>query len=428
MKHESPEEFFNRLSNEEQREIEQWKVRRECLLRKLVEGELEAAFEEHDSAFVPSTPFLRVLVRSASTCRESGKAVDLNEEAFLTIWSPCDDQIDVIKEGTHIKATNLNVKDERFDGRIQLNASNRTSIVALPKQKTTTVIRDGFRPVTSIAKAQLISKRNSKAARDVDVAGVILRVERSTDSYRKYLYLTDPSGLILRIQWGVGQHNAHSLMPLLTPQTSAGAPSRSAWRLCYLQMLGFDHGENCPIAEFTHNSSVIDDVRCPHARALTRWTRTEEGEMLIRKTEAFTETCLPRTISRELHNISAIGFIAGYHLHNPTHELFLRVDCGGNDCQTWKLNLSNLLPSLSESLWDSNGLVALDSESEQTLANLQRLEEFFRARHKRYCFHLIPLSNPASIPDCKYEVSKITCVKTESLVSMFLLALEQTPT
>ncbi|GKY94911.1 hypothetical protein MPSEU_000456000 [Mayamaea pseudoterrestris] len=409
--HDSPEEFYNGLPREQQREIEHWRDKRSTLLQKLVQGEATAKLEEHDLVFVPSKPFIRILVRSVISDSGDGS----NEEAVLTIWDPCEEQLNVIKEGGKITVVNVGVKAERFDGKLQLSASSRTSIVELSSSNSRPTRPRAVteQSVTSIFRAQVISKSCPETTSVVDVTGIVINSNIPKQKVAASLYLTDQSGLLMRVECDTSglvrqiasASNGHENEPSVCLQLHA------------VTLQSYDHIEGCAVVQFGNKSTVIQGTQSAFAKELDHWSKSKEGRSRLDQQATRLKAGIWRHACEESCNKTAIGYITGFHFCGSTQDLLIYVDCGGNVMHVWKLHLSCLVDN--ESLWNLNGSVALDPATERNLAGLHRIAGFLRSRHKPYLFHLQRLEEPIDVPDCHYEVLRIDALCTEALAEVY---------
>ncbi len=129
-------------------------------------------------------------------------------EAILTLWDPSDEQLGMLQEGNVAQFRQLGVASNFHDGMLQLSANRRSTIERIDSysgQEALDLVHFCQRKVESMLTINVASKKlnkNSPYFPEVDCSGYILmtkRVQHSNTS-RIFIYLTDASGLISRIE------------------------------------------------------------------------------------------------------------------------------------------------------------------------------------------------------------------------------------
>jgi hypothetical protein len=427
MESRSTSDFYDDLQESERLAIDVWKQRRTVLLQDRMRQEIDARLEENDELLPPSTPFLRVRVKGFGARKFDGDGAD-REEALLTIWNPSTEQLDALQEGAVVRMENVAVRENKYEGRIQLSANSRTAMSAifekLPQPELSKYVMYAARTFTRIFRIHVLSKQMLTASApesipsEVDVCGIVLKVENRPGFSGWLVYLADDSGLVVRVQSDL-ERRGHS--SFLAPSSSAREnderpPVLVAFR--DLIVLPFDSVAKCAVAHFKDTSSfqqrqeegTLDDLR--------RWAVSNKGRRRLRKVMAFFDADIPIFDCIGTNPWIAVGYIAGFDVL-PSQQLVVRVDCGGNRLQTWKFPLA-LISSFAASCYDLSESVILNPEEEATLAQLASLARVFRARQSMYRFSLHRLAvSPANYPDCHYELDQIARANTEALGALY---------
>jgi hypothetical protein len=427
MKSRSTSDFYADLQESEKLAIDNWTQRRSVLLQDRMRQEIDARLEENDELLPPSTPFLRVRVKGFGARKFDGDGADC-EEALLTIWNPSTEQLDAIKEGAVVRMKYVAVRDNKYEGRIQLSTNGRTAMSTifdkLPQSEISKYTTYSARTFSRIFRIHVLSKQMLTASvpehspMEVDVCGIILNVEKRPGCPGWLVYLVDDSGLILRVQSDLERHGHSSF---LTPTRSTREnverpPALVAFR--DLMVLPFDSVEKCAVAQFKDTSSFHQRQEEGKLDDLSRWAVSNMGRRRLQKLVAFFNADIPIFDCPVTKPWIAVGYIAGFHVL-PSQQLVVRVDCGGYRLQTWKFPLA-LISCFAASCTDLSESVILNPEEEATLAQLASLARVFRARQSMYRFSLHRLAvSPANFPDCHYEVDQITSANTEALGSLY---------
>jgi hypothetical protein len=423
----SASDFYADLQESEKLAIDNWKLRRAVLLQDRMRQEIDARLEEHDELLPPSTPFVRVLVKGFGA-----RQLDF-DEALLTIWNPAAEQLDSLKEGAVVRMKNIAVRENKYEGRIQLSANSRTAMSTifenLPQPELSKYITYAARNFTRILRIHVHSKQMLTASEpkhfpsEVDVFGIILKVEKPPGFPGWFVYLADDSGLVLRVQ-SDSERRGHS--SFLAPTSSAREnveqpPVLVAFR--DIRVMPFDSVEKCAVAQFRDTSSFHQKQEEGKLGDLRLWAVSNKGRRRLRKLAAFFDADIPIFDSLATKPWIAVGYIAGFQVL-PSQQLVVRVDCGGCRLQTWKFPLA-LISCFAASCDDLRGSVILNREEEATLAQLASLARAFRARQSMYRFSLHRLAvSPTNFPDCHYEVDQVGIANTEALGSLYFAFLK----
>jgi hypothetical protein len=413
MKSLSPSEVFEQLSMSERDVVNRWRERRSVLIHDRVRKEMEAKFEEYDLVFTPGTPCLRMLVRDV--VRSS--AIGTNEagnEALLTVWNPSQEQIDLLTEGTSVRAKNLGVKNYRHDGLLQLNANGRTAFARLP-----TIQTSSGRCSIGIARIHALSQRNHGLRwPDVDVSGVLLRSQKLDQHGQNSswdILLSDRSGMVLRVvctrkrdendSWFASGSNAR--------ENITSTPTIISFR--DLRLLPFDRDERWAVAEFKETSSLQLNAIDKSTERIRLWSRSPSGQSSLRSLTASVDARIPFLLPSAGRSFVSIGHITGFTL--ASRELVVQVDCGGGKLNAWRFPHKLILAAdLGK---DSQSSVFLNIDEERRLSVTPSLEKLFRSR--ALCrFQLQPNTREvADCLDCRFEVVDVTLADKAALADVY---------
>jgi len=320
------DDFFLSLSPEDKSLIEDWKQKRGELIGVKVQKEIEAALEKDASFYRKSTPFVKILVTSVADSKCEG--------ALLTIWNPTNQQFSLLKEGHTIACQNLVVKATRYDGLVQMTANEATPIHDIHFRPSNYMPRRFY----NIFRVHLSSKklRDGSALLTqehyIDTAGIVIRASYTQPTHNK-IYLTDESGLILRVETSVTDFSS---MLLSAPEICL---DRFEHRKCIafysLQLMPFDNTENCAVAVYTH-SSLVKTQDCYRLKELKKISNAVLRCAVFSFNAGTTMQALFRGV--EGPNLVALGCIIDYEKTvGDEKNLNILVDCGATYLQHWKL-------------------------------------------------------------------------------------------
>mmetsp|Transcript_6261 Transcript_6261/g.9936 ORF Transcript_6261/g.9936 Transcript_6261/m.9936 type:complete len:305 (+) Transcript_6261:2316-3230(+) len=168
----------------------------------------------------------------------------------------------------------------------------------------------------------------------IDTAGIVIRVAQSPQNHDR-VYLTDESGLILRVETSVADFSSALL---LAPEICFD--NFEPWKsiaFCNLQLMPFDNIENCAVAIFAH-TSLIKTKDCHRLQELQRIS----DDVLRCATISFQAGTTMQALLRGEGgpNTVAVGRVIAFGeaitVNGPQH-LDILVDCGTNYLQRWKL-------------------------------------------------------------------------------------------
>eukprot|EP00555_Chaetoceros_dichaeta_P000747 CAMPEP_0198279310 /NCGR_PEP_ID=MMETSP1447-20131203/66855_1 /TAXON_ID=420782 /ORGANISM="Chaetoceros dichaeta, Strain CCMP1751" /LENGTH=427 /DNA_ID=CAMNT_0043974471 /DNA_START=1247 /DNA_END=2530 /DNA_ORIENTATION=- len=304
------------------------------MIQERTRKEITNTLEDEDGLSRKSKRLLRVYVCSYSN---HGPAKDRNAyktipahhgHALLTIWDVSDNQVDLFQEGTAVRLKNLGVKSKRCDGMLQLHANARAMMEKITPQPSKEFLRlSGFkkRKYNNLLWAQLLSKQMEKSCLhcpEHDCIGYLLKVSTliigDGGGKRVYLYLTDESGFLIRVerdfynssdscssQWVCGSHDFGQGMIL---------PIRD------IRILPFDPVEGCAVGIWTESSSLGDLTNCERIFMLKEWCSSTLGTLICDNLLDKLGSHLP--CFEKLPNTVAIviGFVVALKVHMSSKD------------------------------------------------------------------------------------------------------------
>jgi hypothetical protein len=410
MKSPCPSEMFEQLTMSEREDVNRWRDRRAVLIHDRVRKEIEAKFEEHDLVFTAGIACLRMLVKDVVR----SIANEASTEALLTVWNPSQEQLDLLTEGTSVRAKNLGVKNHRRDGLLQLSANGRTAFSRLSTLQAST-----GRSTIGIARLHALSQKNNGLRwPEVDVAGVLLRSQR-LDQQGQHLswdiLLSDRSGMVLRVvctrkrdeddSWFASGSNAR--------ENITSTPIIISFR--DLRLLPFDRDERWAMAEFREISTMQCNAMDKSTERLRLWSKSSSGQSSLRSLAASVDARIPFLFPALRRSFVSIGHIIGFTV--VSRELLVQVDSGGGALNVWRFPHKLILASdLGK---DGQNNVFLNIDEEMRISATPSLAKLFRSR-ELCCFQLQPNSRPvAECPDCTFEVVHATRADKSALADVY---------
>ena len=399
------ESFYDHLSKSDQACINQWKERRTCILYEKVRKEIDAKLEIDESMFRESIPFIRVFVTSFAPTNENCGG------AILTIWNYTEDQMAQFKEGNVVRVHNLSVRGSKHEGMLQLTAGSKTPIEPSPRASARKVLRYQPRCFTKIVLMHAISMKlankvlPASQCPEVDTVGVVLKVVVEDHHYS--IYLTDESGLILRVD-REGKLSDTDPLKSLCPNAEENTESPLIMTYRDLRVLPFNQLDACAMAFFTSSSSYCTKPN-PRVSRLKSWAKYSS---LLLRTSAYLDVCLPIVLRNEDSNAFAIGYIMGFQPQKCGDTIKIQVDCHGqSELQVWDLPFLLFHDTIALVHGASNE-VSLDPAEEGKFANLKVLGKLLGGRGVLLWFGLQRMGNG-------YEVRQIKATNVHALANVY---------
>jgi breast cancer 2 susceptibility protein len=418
---ESPEKLYRRLDDLGKSSVDGWNRKRAALLQRSIQKAISERIAEDDASTRKITPFLRLLVKSTD-CKKSLKC----EEAVLTVWQPTDDQLDVLQEGSILRFRELSVRPDRYDGMLQFTASSRTSM-EMRTQAVPCNDENGYVPrtptnlfsVTCASKRLLQTVQASGRPVETDTLGIVFKVFDNKHDADGCVYVTDESGLVLRIQRISLFSDFDTESRFISTATES---KREAIVACRdLRVLPYDTSEVCAVAEYTRTSSHSTGSKNARVNQLMSWACTKEGRAKLRYLAACVDAEVPFLQKPAmLDERVAFGYVAGFFVP-PSKVLQVTVDCTGDQLHTWNFPLS-LLKETSEACQGS--VVALNADAEASASQLKCLGDISRARGILLRFHLRRVKSTDTLDGFIYEVFSVKKANIGALASLNITLLE----
>ena len=400
MKSLAPEEFFEELGIEEQNEVSRWKQKRNMLLPDRIKKEIDAELECDTTLIRKSIPFMKIDLAGSNSGVSS---IHEEKEAQLTIWEPTDDQANLLKDNSTIELHNLAVKDTQYEGVLQLTATNRTLIEAVPDSSSTSIRPAALKTPATMFDIHLLSHKRKplqpicaeNADHTVDTVATVIRIVESEEIDTKLydVYVTDETKLTLKIHCDLLPAD----LPLCDEENFSDFVTGRFYRL---QVKPFDYEENCAVAQWREDSSFTQYSEVPSTarrmEALCQWSSTWKGISRLLSVQCHVDAQVPSWEQDETR--VAIGYVVGLRVEvadQSTMKLLLAVDCAlANDFQEWEVTASILEAMLSMVREDDDeqmfggDTVALPSDEEERAAKLEVLGSIMRGRGVLWRFQL----------------------------------------
>lgn len=392
--------------------MNRWFEKRRIHLHQRLQEEIDIRLKGDVSLIRQSTPFIRVMLHSAIS---SGSQYDTSERAMLTIWSPSENQLSELNEGSVVEIQGITVRPIPFDGLLQLSANGR-AIVRKYEEVTPATMFFRARCTLSMFKVHALSHsgsfRNGKGLAHFDVMGIMVdNVKPSDGTIPGYeLYVTDESCLCLRVHFDKLPYDlAKNWQGQDTCMGNLGRSSGRHVAFRDLQLLPFDTIKNCAVAKYT-------TVSCHSRTHTSRQSRVEEwikgsGEKL-RRILGHIEASLP---SFQLETgFSEIGYIVGVNTADGK-TLQIQVDCG-TSVHEWIVS-TNILEAIRHGLKDAPAPpVAFLESYELRLVDMRRLDFLFRARDVLWRFDVVTSAHDRTYP----VVQKISRIDQRHVAALYL--------
>jgi len=361
----SPSDYYEKLPKEGQRIVDNWKEKRAVMMQDMTRKWVDSTLQEDPSLTRTSIPFLRVFVKAyrtnsagAQKKRASGNGAEppmKNEGAILTIWRISEEQCNLIKEGNVIRVRNLAVKSTLHDGLLQLTANAKTQMQEHPSSpiQQQQLHFSGYKKRAHISmvrmhifsKKRLTSSTSLPATGEVDIAGNILKFEKKRRGLSEVVmvYMSDESGLILRLEKEVEDADDDFLYPQLSKVVQEGG-NDVVIAFHDVSILRFDVEENTAVAAWTRSSSFHIKNGSPRLRSLQSWCESSAGKMLRSNLATAFRAGIPITNKYPSDQALAIGYILCFKKKDfsspscpsdvPHHSIFssvqVLIDCGSH--------------------------------------------------------------------------------------------------
>ena len=393
-------------------ELVRWFELRQRLISDRIRQEVDKKMKDCAQACC-STPFLRVSVATP------GETAEPKQIAILTIWNPCEEQLEFLKEGAILQMKGLVVKDKDFGGFRQLSGNSKTSIAVAPpcRSEEATARSCCLSPFQLHAESKRIATKERgtlcRPIKTVDVIGFAVAVDRSFGLGKVKFTLSDRSRLTVEVEYGEYLDSAAQSMidKLATEVANDVFPMIT---LIGAELQPFDSIEKVVRVRMMPSSSVKFQ-RQDSAWAVRQlsWSTTKQGQLQLLRVARSISARLP--LVDAANSRVAVGYLCGLYVRTD-QQLFVKVDSGMDTLHTWTLPLS-LINCLVN---DPENQVALNRCEELRVTQLRSMARAFRARRTLYRFKIVLLDSRAEKSlGCKFEVSAIAPVDTEGLCKYY---------
>lgn len=407
LRHPSPDDFLNDADESTRNAVRTWQQRRKSLITERMRMELEARFEDNGLDQKPSRPFIKFLIQDATV---DERLTETSGQAFLTIWGPSPDQLELFQENASIRGQQLSVRKFRYDGLLQLSGNARTQFSATLTGPSSALTKMAASPPLSrgVFQTTLLSKRCVGLAKGplIDLVGIMLHSKRLGDLAQWHTYVSDRSGMLLRI-------DSPSVLPECGTRPFIPTLFRS------VRVLPFDDSENMAVVVFGNESSCCCDEGIPQLRRISRWSRTNGRSRLEQSVTVF-KAKLPALPKIRSPFSTFLAYVTEV-LVLSSHHFIVKVDHGGADLLFLNLPLL-LLPKIRT---DENG-AKLDLEEEMKLSKLSALHRLYRSR----LLHLITVreldKSVQGCEGCRHEAVDFRVADTAALSSWYVRLVDRT--
>ncbi len=345
----SPEIFYSNLDPTKQREIDKWQSRRTAMINDNVQRYFTKALQGEVGMQRKCSSFLRFQVRALTRGKKNSdesKAKSGNR-AILTVWDPTEDQLDVLKEGAFVQVKNLGVSSSLKEGILQLSAYKRTTFERfdIDPQEALKLVGCSKRRFNALLQVNMKSKKlksNSPECPELDCAGYLLKINEVEliNKTRLLLYLTDATGLLLRIEHE-GYNKSDSLVCGLKKIMHLDISKRYVL-FRDIRLFSYDYLEGCAVGIWT--TSTVSYSKELRDRLLDTTFETispptkENCEFIIHKLDAG----IPNTLRLPKTTSIAFGYISNFFVGQYGREesftcsqrsfkFIIFIDCFGDD-------------------------------------------------------------------------------------------------
>jgi len=285
------------LSKEEQTRIDRLKTKQISLIEDKVRKAVDMSMSENSEMLHTSVRILRILVKGYSNDilqpqRDIAcNPVDEKNIAMLTIWNVTDEQIEFLKEGKVIRLKNLCVKNALIDNILQVSAyPKKTSIESLSSPWLVKDLRSiGYTPreYQSISRMNDISKKTKTYIKleEQDCTGYLLKTQ-FCDQNKLAIYITDESGLLLRIEREDCNDSDLLMRQWTTVSHESGGKKVISFR--DIRVFPFDELENCAVGCWTQSTS-ISQSESKRSTIVNNWANTQNSVLISDKLLSYLE-------------------------------------------------------------------------------------------------------------------------------------------
>ena len=357
-----PFDFYTSLNGTDKQTIDSWRHRRKDLLQVAHQQSIDSALSRELLARSP-TPFIRAEVKILRRISNEGKQ-SRNSSAILTFWRPSDEQMSLLKEGSAVRLRKVWCKSLLHDGKLQLSATNKTTLEALPRPTSSVLQLSGYdgRKFTPIARLHIMSKQNDgrRASPEFDAVGYVAIQPARNNCPACSVYLTDQSGFLLRLE----RHFDSEYCVVPPWKTTKYALEESMMFAFHnLRLLEYDAVHHCAVALWT-DSSVLVPIPNERLTELAIFSKSKKGTALLDKVAGAHSSGYTAIGKKSEKLIFAIGVVLSAKQHftadNGETRVTVVIDCGRDALLRAYLPLE-LLKGMAKSLGEDD-IFILDKE------------------------------------------------------------------
>jgi len=424
-------DYYEKLSLSQQKVIDSWEEKRGSLIQNRTQKEITKSLEKQEVFLRKSTRLLRVYVRSCCSNKSFIHNTDIH--AILTVWDVSDDQINLIQEGSCIRLKNLCIKASRCDDKLQLYTNGRSSIERTYPQPSQEIIRmSGYVPrkYYTLLKAQLLSKQLKNLCMyypEHDCIGCLLKsssaIQGADNRKRLYLYLTDETGFLIRIEREVCNVPDSHTSKWIHRTHEFGQSIILALR--DIRILPFDNGEGCAVGIWTESSSFHELVSCERLQELKDWYSSSVGKGLCDNLLERMGAQIPLFDKVPTQMAIIIGTVVSLRLHfqrrDHSHAIHLEIDIGKFrpiEAIAPIHVVSDLLEPCSSDTNSGWNDLFRNTAKHDSLSNA--LKSLSRRVYENQTLFRFVLRTLLKQIDCCYEVTSIKKVDVRSLAKLYL--------
>lgn len=421
----APGEFYEKLGEAEKRVVDDWTQRRAMLLQSMVSKSISDSLKDDACEERSSKPYVRLLVKvfhpstRCSTTKLPKKRATGPQLAELTIWCVLDDQFDLVKEGAVVRMKNVVAKSVSREGTLQLSANQETPMEALSYEPTDEqLIQSGYVPRSpcSFIHINVMARKigqQDRLANEIDVAACVVKIQKVGDN-TTILYLTDESGLVLKIR---RDHNAQIIDPFSLGNTCS-LPLAVAFS--NVQVTSFDAVDNCAVATWGLTSCKTHRLMQSRCEELQSWCSSLQGATQCNAILDQIVLGIPRFADQTSKKTICFGYIMS--LENKTDDGSSNVNAAidyGGETTVEATFPTHLLPHAIQLCQNNSEIEVSVSASALEQINLHILNEYFQTNQTLLRFTLDVVScYGGELP--MLEVSSVSPVNIDALARLRL--------
>lgn len=422
----SPSIFYEKLNPSQQKEIDEWMSKRNAMINDNVQKSITKSLQSEPGMQRKCSSFVRFYVRALTSKQKQQKS----NEAMLTIWDPTEEQLEMLKEGVVFQCRFLGVTSSFKDGMLQLSAHRSTIIEKIdihPPLQALQMVGYSKRKFDSLLRINIKSKKlncNNVEPPELDCAGYFLETKEIelTNTTRLLLYMTDATGLLLRIE-NDDYNKSDTFIRDLKRMKQLEMKDRFLM-LRNIRLLSFDYVQGCAVGVWTKSTDC--SYRYSKMKQIGQNEHfvppptEEKSEFLLHKLNAGVPVGLklPKSLS------IAFGYVVDFvakrsvtpYLNDieTTYQFHISIDCYGDEVILNALIPQHLLQSFLDTSLDEN---VQPHDASDVARNIHTLHERIVGRSILLRFLLQEINRH----DDSYTLLEISKADTISLTKMQLM-------